>query len=314
MTEEALTRDARLAARLTALRQFFVRLDAGLETDALARLPGGETGAPGFGRGEGLRASGALLACTLLGREEERPLEAMEAAAAAETDRHLRRLCELSTEMLREDDGFSQAALYASMRTAAVFLPEGGDAEADLPGLIRKGAEPKAETEAGVNARWAWADGGVLFYLDLPPGVEEARVQGETFSAEALGAGVCLKGDADAVEVEWAGARSVIRRDDPFRDLELVPGFRVMGRFLCAQLVPRRLWPSLTPWIRARGKAGATLPAATLVTSRGQTKEPERTLTEAPAYLRCPPVDPGRDAWIELRFPRQKWFAALPEA
>ena len=308
MQETLITMDAALSARLLTCRQLFLRLDAGTAESLSVRLPEGGSAAPGMRPGEGLRASGALLAYALLGREDADAEALMDRLSQEATDRQLRRLCQMAAEMLRDSAAFSQASLYAALRTALVFLPE-SQAAAELLGLQRQEDHPeKPQAAQAITARYAWAEDAAIAYFDLPEGVSEATVGDRPCTAEMCRRGVCLPPDAESVPVSWPGGSAVLTPHDPLGGMTLTAGFRAGPFFIEARRVPPYLWPRLTPWIRVRGPAGGRTPDMTIVTSSGESRETAGSLPQGVCYLRCPRLTPQKDAWVEIRVPGVRYL------
>ena len=310
MQDTLITMDVGLSARLQACRQLFLRLDAGTAEEWSVRLPEGDTAPLGMGRGKGLRAAGALLSYALLGREEADALNVMDALSQDHPERSLRKVCQMATDMLREEPAFSQASLYAALRTAVVFLPEAG-AASELPGLIRgnesAGAAPDRPA-AVLSARYAFADNAAIAYFDLPDGVEEARIGEGTYTRAQCHAGVCLPPDTKEITVEWTGSSASLRPADPMDGLRLTVGFRRGKWFIPARRFPKRLWEKRTPCVRALGKPGSLVPAMTLVTSVGTIQVAAVPLPKGEAFLRCPPLDPRKDVCVELQLPAARYL------
>ena len=304
---QGLNMDEALSARLQGCRQLFQRLDAGTQEAPLVRLPQGESALLGFQKGQGLHAAGALLSYALLGREDEGILSLMDSLAQSCPERQMRRLCQMAADMLRESDDFSQASLYACLRTVLVFLPE-SEPSADLPGLVRAGEKKKHQQNTALNARYTWAGGAVIVYFDLPDGVEEARIGDHTYSRAQCRCGICLPPDTKEIRVEFAEEEAVLQPADPWRDISCAAGFRVRRLFLPAKWTPRPLWHRLKPWLRLRGPAGKKLPALKLVTSQGEREQDGLTLTQGTAYLPCPALDPKTDAWVEIHLPGVRYI------
>ena len=312
MQETLITMDAALCARLQALRPLLLRLDAGTAEGGLrVRMPDGEEAPLGLAPEKGLRAAGALVAYALLGGEDDSPLPKMDALSQDHPDRSIRRACQVAAMMLREDPAFSQAALYAALRTATVFLPESAPA-AELPGLVQRQestqgdrANPPADA---LRARYALAGSAAIAYFDLPPGVEECRVGDSVRTRAQCRAGVCLPPDCAEVPVEWAGGSALLRPGDPLAGLRFSVGFRLGRLFVPAKSVPKRLWEKRVPCVRVRGAAGAQLPEITLTTSAGTIREAASSLTTGEAYLRCPALDPRKDGCVEMRAPGVRYL------
>ena len=304
MQETLITMDAALSARLTACRQLFLRLDAGGAEGLSVRLPEGGSAVPGMRPREGLRASGALLAYALLGREDAEAEALMRQLSQTALDRQLCRVCQMAAEMMGEEPSFHPAGLYACLRTILVFLPESREAEA-LPGLTRAG-EKRVKAGASpqsLSVRYAWAENAAIAYFDLPEGVAEARIGDQLCSRERCLSGVCLPPDVESVPVLWEGGSAALTPRDPLRGLRLTVGFRAGAFFIRARRVPKFLWKRLTPWVRVQGPIGGRTPVMTLVTSAGQNEESESFLPQGTCYLRCPRLDGEKDASVELRLP-----------
>ena len=312
MQETLITMDAALCARLQALRPLLLRLDAGTAEGVLrVKMPDGEEAPLGLAPEKGLRAAGALVAYALLGGEDDSPLSKMDELAQDHPDRSIRRACQVAAMMLREDPAFSQAALYAALRTATVFLPESAPA-AELPGLIQRGESARSDQSSppadALRARYALAGSAAIAYFDLPPGVEECRVCDSVRTRAQCRAGVCLPPDCDEIPVEWAGGSALLRPGDPLAGLRFSVGFRLGRLFVPAKRVPTRLWGKRAPWVRVRGGAGKTLPALALISSLGVMQEPGRVLAGDEAFLRCPPLDPRKDDAVLLRAPGARYL------
>ena len=309
MQETLITMDAALSARLTACRQLFLHLDAGAAEGEKVRLPEGGSAFPGLRPGEGLRASGALLAYALLGRVDADAEALMKPLAQDAPDRQIRRVCQTAADMMGEEPSFQQAGLYACLRTALVFLPESREAEA-LPGLMLPGEKRE---EAGrslqtISARYAWAGNAAIAYFDLPEGVSEARVGDQLYSRDQCFSGVCLPPEAESVPVAWEGGGAALTPRDPLQGLRLTVGFRIGAFFIRANRVPKFLWKRMTPWIRVQGPIGRKTPDMTVVTSAGQNEESESYLPQGTCYLRCPRLDAEKDACVELRLPGVRYL------
>ena len=309
MQETLIVTDAALGARLQACRQLFLRLDAGTAEALYVRLPDGNAARLGLGRGQGLSAAGALLAYALLGREDPDAAARMDALRQQEPDRSLRKLCQLAADMLAEDERFSQASLYAALRTAAVLLPEGGNA-AELPGLVRSEEKEQADQQpaAALAARYAWAENAAIAYFDLPQGVEEARIGDTAYSRAQCRAGVCLPPDTEEIAVEWPEGSALLRPTDPLFGFHLTVGFRWGKVFVPAQRMPKRLWSKAAPCIRVLGAIGQRTPEMAIATSAGSIQENAVTLPQGIGYLRCPGLDPRKDERVELRLPAVRYL------
>ena len=309
MQDSLIIKDAALSARLLACRQLFLRLDAGTAGEQQARLPEGGAASPGMRPGAGLRASGALLAYALLGREDADAEAKMEKLGQEEPDRQIRRVCQMAAEMLREDPAFSQASLYACLRTAAVFLPE-SQAAAELPGLISS-AVNGGKTDQPSNriaARFAWAGNAAIAYFDLPEGVSEACVAGKTCTHDMCRAGVCLPPECAEETVTWEGGSALLTPCDPLAGLKLTVGFRIGRIFVPARRTPRSLWGRLQPWLRIQGPVGGKTPEMTLVTSCGKRLESAGFLPQGVCYLHCPRLSPDQDDFVEIRTPGLRYL------
>ena len=310
MQNTLINMDADLAARLNAYRHLCQRLDAGTAQEELSvRLPAEETAPLGLMPGKGLRAAGALLGYALLGRETEDVPELMAAQAQEHPERSVRRVCQMATDMLREDAAFSQAGLYAALRTVMVFLPENAQ-EADLPGLIRESDAAREEERPvfTLEARYAWAEHAAIAYFTLPVGVEEARVGDTVYPAAQCRAGVCLPGDCEEIPVQWGDGSAVLRPQDPLKGLRLTVGFRLGWLFLRAGRTPRWLWKRLRPVLRVQGAPGAKTPEMRAITSAGEMRESAMTLPKNVAYLPCPALSPQKDTCVELRLPGVRYL------
>lgn len=301
MQDKLLTVDEKLTARLQACRRLFLRLDAGTGENVKVSMPDGELMSPGLQAGGGLKAAGAVLSYALLGRESADALAEMEQLSQETEDRSLRRVCQMAASMLKEDPGFSQASLYAALRTAVVFLPEGGEA-GELPGLIRQAEEKKMDPSLPpvLSARYTWAGDAAIAYFDLPEGVESAEIAGESYTRAQCRGGVCLPPAAEEIPVRMGEEEAALRPLDPWRGLRMQVGFRVWKGFVPVLWVPRALWEKMTPWMRVTGPRTGRVPAAKLITSCGETQERECALTRGAAYLKCPALDPARDEYVKV--------------
>ena len=309
MQETLITMDAALSARLTACRQLFLRLDAGTAENLSVRLPEGGVAVPGMQPGEGLRASGALLAYALLGREDADAEALMQKLTQDGPDRQIRRVCQMAADMLGEAPSFHQAGLYACLRTALVFLPESREAEA-LPGLqhVEENRAAAGRPDQTLPVRYAWAGNAAIAYFDLPEGVSEARIGDQVCSRGQCLSGVCLPPDAENITVTWEGGSAFLTLRAPLRGLRLTAGFRAGALFIPANRVPKFLWKRMAPWVRVQGPIGGRTPDMTLVTSAGQNEESACSLPQGTCYLRCPRLDAEKDACLELRLPGVRYL------
>lgn len=302
-----LTIDQALAERLGACREAFLRLDAGEEAP-FVRLPEGEIVPLSLKPEKGLRAAGALLSYALLGEERADAADEISHLSQFSPDRPLRKACDMARMMLEEDAAFTQAGLYAALRGALSYLPE-GSGKGPLSGLIRKGEQQApARKDIALTARFAWAEDAPIAYFDLPDGVEEAAVDGKAYTRAQCRRGVCLAPGKKEIPVEWEGGGAVLVPHDPLAGLRFQAGFRFGRLFLAAHLVPGLLWGKLTPCIRVRGPRNQKTPEMKIVSSCGQVQETPCALPQGYGFLRCPPLDYKADRLLEIYAPGLRYL------
>ena len=300
MENNAIQTDKDLGARLTALRQLYLRLDADTGEPVWVHMPDESTARADMRPGGGLRASGMLLCYALLGEFRTDAREAVASALESDMDRTLRRVCDFALKMTGDQSGFDQAALYAALRTASVIMPEGGVCGA-LPGVMRSAPEPVKKVEAPVlTARFAWAGDAAIAYIDLPEGAESATIADREYSRAECHAGVCLPAGRRELAILVAGAPSTLRVEDPLAGLRFRLGFRLFGKiFIAARRLPRVLKSRLKPVIRVSGGEGE-VPALKVITSAGELSEQPKQLLRGRAWLMCPPVNWRTENCVKL--------------
>ena len=302
-----LTIDQALADRLQAIRDVFLRLEGG-EKALSVRLPGGEVTPLGLQGADGLYAAGVLLAYALLGDEAADAEDAMAHLSQFAPDRPLRKVCDAARQMLARDPLFSQASLYAALRSALSYLPEpapGGR----LPGLIQPGGrEEKPKRGYSLKPRFAWAGDAAIAYFDLPEGVEVVSIGQREYTRAQCLAGVCLAPGQREIQVEWEGGSGLLAAEDPLADVTLKAGFRLGPVFLPAHRVPGLLWGRLTPVILAKGPRNGKTPEMKIVSSCGQMQETPCLLPQGRGFLRCPPLDPRVDRQLEIYAPGLRYL------
>ncbi len=305
MEDKRLIMDAALSGRLQGCREIFQRVSAGLMQPPRVWLPGGGEGTAGFRAGEGLRASGALLAYALLGQRDEQAEAMVDQLRTSHPERSVRRLCQICSEMLDEAPDWNPASLYAAMRTVLVFLPE-SPADTDLPGLVKEdGAQTQRETgkDTQLPSRLAFARGAVIVYFELPDGVDKAFVDGHMRTREECLCGICLETEAEETEVTWDGGRASVPLKDPMAGISVRAGVHfgsARGLFVPMCRIPRVLWKRLKPSLQIRGRAGQTLPEMTLVSSRETLTNGAVVLGKDAVYLKCPALDGRVDRRIRV--------------
>ncbi len=300
MIMDALQEDKVLGARLTKLRQLFLRMDADAGEPIYVRMPDGDTVHADMHPGEGLRASGMLLCYALLGEWRTDAREAVQSECSAQGDRALRRACEQALIMTGDQLGFDQAVLYAVLRTASVILPEGGICT-ELPGLIT-GEVPLETPDVGaadINARFAQAGDAVILYMDLPDRVEQVKIMDGTYTRLECHAGICLPPGVREADVSIDGVSSHLKLEDPLNSLCFMPGFRVGRLFVPVRYVPGGIWKRLQPVIKVTGSQDE-LPPLTVTTSGGEIRESAKKLQRGCAWLGCPPLDRNADSCIRI--------------
>ena len=69
----------------------------------------------------------------------------------------------------------------------------------------------------------------------------------------------------------------------------------------------------MTAWVRVQGPIGAKTPDMKILSSSGQTEESAGFLPQGVCYLRCPRLDPRRDAYVEIRLPGVRYLDVTGE-